>query len=457
MKSIFIPQLVTPYNSEKNVQFKLDQAGRILSRESNISQEDLDSDTLHFSPEVIALPGLVNAHSHGFQRLLRGPTQYRGPSEDSFWTWRRVMYQCLAQLNPDDIYTITKHLYLEMVASGTSHVGEFHYVHHQPDGTPYPDSLAMSKAIIAAAKDAGLRLTLLRTIYLRGDFDAEPQPQQRRFIDPDLKSVRASLDALIKLEDAHCTVGLAPHSVRAVSPDALRELKSGYRDRPFHIHVSEQPRENDGCQQHYGMSPVRLLEESECLDPRTVLVHATHVSTDDISAIAQRGAQVCFCPSTEADLGDGLGPARDYLKAGVSLSLGTDGQTFSSLLEEARRLEMNERLRLQVRNALPMEASQSSGSVCFKAATDGGRMALGEATESLSVGSYFDIFTVRERDPFIAGVAEDDILNAITFSLPSSHIESTWVAGNKVHSRNDTTQLEKSAQELQATRDRLFT
>ena len=173
------------------------------------------------------------------------------------------MYQCLAQLNPDDIYTITKHLYLEMVASGTSHVGEFHYVHHQPDGTPYPDSLAMSKAIIAAAKDAGLRLTLLRTIYLRGDFDAEPQPQQRRFIDPDLKSVRASLDALIKLEDAHCTVGLAPHSVRAVSPDALRELKSGYRDRPFHIHVSEQPRENDGCQQHYGMSPVHLLEESD--------------------------------------------------------------------------------------------------------------------------------------------------------------------------------------------------
>ena len=190
------------------------------------------------------------------------------------------------------------------------------------------------------------------------------------------------------------------------------------------------------------MSPVHLLEESECLDPRTVLVHATHVSTDDISAIAQQGAQVCFCPSTEADLGDGLGPARDYLKAGVSLSLGTDGQTFSSLLEEARRLEMNERLRLQVRNALPMEASQSSGSVCFKAATDGGRMALGEATESLSVGSYFDIFTVRERDPFIAGVAEDDILNAITFSLPSSHIESTWVAGDKVHSRIDTTQLE---------------
>ncbi len=457
MKSIFVPKLVTPYNYEKNVHFRLDQAGRIVSRKSNISQEDLDDDTVHFSPEVIALPGLVNAHSHGFQRLLRGPTQYRGPSEDSFWTWRRVMYQCLAQLSPDDIYTITRHLYLEMAASGTSHVGEFHYVHHQPDGTPYPDSLAMSKAIIAAAKDAGLRLTLLRTIYLRGDFDAEPQPQQRRFIDPDLKSVRTSLDALIELEDAHCTVGLAPHSVRAVPPEALKELKSEYHDRPFHMHVSEQPRENAGCHQHYGMSPVRLLEESECLDPRTVLVHATHVSTDDISVIAQRGAQVCFCPSTEADLGDGLGPARDYLKAGVSLSLGTDGQTFSSLLEEARRLEMHERLRLEVRNALPLEASQSSGSVCFQAATDGGRMALGDPTESLSVGSYFDIFTVRERDPFIAGVAEEDILNAITFSLPSSHIESTWVAGNKVHSRNDTAQLEHSSQELQATRDRLFT
>jgi len=455
MRHILLPNLITPENYERNVLFELDQRGRISSRKCDVDLDALPTETTVLPEASVALAGLVNAHSHAFQRLLRGPTQYRGPNEDSFWTWRKVMYAGLKQLSPEDLYIISKHIYLEMVASGTTHVGEFHYVHHQPNGAPYSDSIRTSKAIIAAAKDAGIKLTLLRTIYMRGDFDAEPEPQQRRFIDKNLNEVHQSLESLFALEEHHISVGLAPHSVRAVSPQDLRELKERYPKRPFHIHTSEQPRENDGCHQYYGMSPVALLEANGCLDPKTVLVHATHVSPADIELIAKRKSQVCFCPSTEADLGDGIGPAREYIQAGVPLSLGTDGQTFSSILEEARRLEMHERLRLQMRNALPLQESKSSGSICLEIATSGGGRALGTAGQPLEVGQPLDFFTIDRNDPFIAGVTDHDLLNAILFSLPSSRILSTYVDGKMVFDHQNSQSLEASGRELQALRSRL--
>ena len=455
MSTIWIPHLLTSDYYERNVVVELDQNGRILSRVSGVDPQTLDDRTHRLPDDSVALPGLVNAHSHAFQRLLRGPTQYRGPAEDSFWTWRNVMYACLKQLSPDDIYTVTKHIYLEMAASGTTHVGEFHYVHHQPDGSPYANPIETSKAVIAAANDVGLKLTLLRTIYMRGDFDAEPLPQQRRFIDSTLDDVYQGLESLFELESENVSIGLAPHSVRAVTPSQLQALKQRYPDRPFHIHTSEQPRENEGCQQHYGMTPVALLEESQCLDSRTVLVHATHVSNDDLARIARHRSQVCFCPSTEADLGDGIGPAREYIQAGIPLSLGTDGQTFSSLLEEARRLEMHDRLRLQMRNTLPQQESVSAGSLCLKAATTGGHNALGKRGDCLEIGQSLDLFTINRSDPYIAGVADKDLLNAIVFSLPSSRIQSTFINGQKVFDSENLSALEDSGKALQTLRETL--
>lgn len=455
MSNHFIPHLITAEKTEKNILIEVDNQGIIQSKRSEVDRNTLDDISHRISDDFIAIPGMVNAHSHAFQRLLRGPTQYRGPQEDSFWTWRKVMYAFLRQLSPDDIYTVTKHIYLEMIASGITHVGEFHYVHHQPDGSPYPDTIQTSRAVIAAAKDAGLRLTLLRTVYMRGDFDAVPEPQQLRFIDSDLIPVFRDIDALLELENNQVSVGVAPHSVRTVSPEALRELKSRYAHLPFHIHVSEQPRENEGCLKHYGVTPISLLEKYNCLDPKTVLVHATHVSEEDIQKVSAHEAQVCFCPSTEADLGDGIGPTREYLKHNVSLSLGTDGQTFSSLLEEARRLEMHERLRLGLRNALAPKASISSGDVCLRIATSGGQLALGKPENCLEIGQPLDFFTVNRNDPYIAGVTEDDLLNALIFSLPSSHIESTIVAGREVFNRHKSNQLEESATKLQDLRAKL--
>ena len=448
METYVLPHLITPSGYTRNVVIRVDAHGTIVAREDNVATEDLPGSVNRVDDHLVALPGLVNAHSHAFQRLLRGPTQYRGPAQDSFWTWRKVMYQSLSKLTPEEMYTIARHLYLEMAASGVTHVGEFHYVHHQSNGAAHDDRLAMSKALMQAASDVGLRMTLLRTVYLRGDFDADPTPQQRRFIDPTLKLVEEDLEALLRYEREGCTVGIAPHSVRAVAPEDLRRLKKKFPTQPFHIHASEQVLENDGCHKHYGMTPIELLESVGCLTPSTVLVHATHVTDTDIQRVAEHGTQVCFCPSTEADLGDGLGPASAYLDHQISLSLGTDGQTMSSILEEARRLEMHERLRLQIRNALSKTEGESAGDICLRIATEGGSKALGSKDAPLTVGRPLDFFTIDRHDPFIAGTVPSDLLNAILFSIPSSHIHSTFVGGQQIASQADTTTLRESGMTL---------
>lgn len=291
----------------------------------------------------VALPGLANCHSHAFHRALRGRTHSGG---GTFWTWRERMYALAGTLDPDTYLALARATYAEMALAGVTSVGEFHYLHHGPGGQPYADPNVMAEALRTAARAAGIRLTLLDTCYLAGGLDATGHRPvdgvQRRFADRDTEKWAERLAAL--REDGSMRVGAAIHSVRAVPRDALPVVREAAGARPLHIHVSEQPAENDTCTSYYGLTPTQLLDATGLLGPRTSAVHATHLTGEDIKLLGGSGTTICLCPTTERDLADGIGPAGTIADAGASLSLGSDQHAVIDLFEEARGLEMHERL-----------------------------------------------------------------------------------------------------------------
>jgi formiminoglutamate deiminase len=293
----------------------------------------------------LVLPGLANAHSHAFHRALRGRTH---DQRGSFWTWRDLMYQVAENLDPDSYFALARAVYAEMALSGITAVGEFHYLHHTPGGTPYADPNAMGEALIAAAADAGIRITLLDTLYLSSSVDGRPLTEpQLRFGDADPE---AWAERVAKLSDPpHATIGSAIHSVRAVP---ARHLTGLIVRGPLHVHVSEQRAENEQTRAVHGCTPTELLDRHGLLRAGTTAVHGTHLTDDDIETLARTGTGVCFCPTTERDLADGIGPARALADAGVPLSLGSDSQAVLDMFEEMRGLEMNDRLASEQRGRL---------------------------------------------------------------------------------------------------------
>jgi formiminoglutamate deiminase len=287
----------------------------------------------------VTLPGFANAHSHAFHRALRGRTH---AGKGTFWTWREGMYALAERLEPDSYYRLARAVYAEMALAGITGVGEFHYLHHSPGGRPYRDPNAMGEALIQAAADAGVRITLLDTLYLAGGFGEPLAPAQRRFGDG---SLEAWLDRVEKLKaPPHAVIGGAVHSVRAVPDEAIAAFACSTEGRPVHVHVSEQRAENEACRAEHGCSPTELLERCGLLGPDLTAVHATHLAGHDIDLLRRSGTTTCFCPTTERDLADGLGPARALAEAGVRLSLGTDSNAVVDMFEEARAVEMHERL-----------------------------------------------------------------------------------------------------------------
>jgi formiminoglutamate deiminase len=280
----------------------------------------------------VVLPGFANAHSHAFHRALRGRTHDRG---GTFWTWRERMYAVASRLDPDAYLTLARAAYAEMALAGVSAVAEFHYLHHAPGGRPYADPHAMDHALRQAANDAGIRLTLLDTCYLAGGFDAPLDAVQQRFADRDADAWAAR---------ASGADGVAVHSVRAVPREALKIVATAAAGRPLHVHLSEQPAENEACTARHGLTPTGLLAAEGVLSPAATAVHATNLTGDDVTLLAATGTGACLCPTTERDLADGIGPARALRDAGVALSLGSDQHAVTDLLEEARALEMHERL-----------------------------------------------------------------------------------------------------------------
>jgi formiminoglutamate deiminase len=291
----------------------------------------------------VVLPGFANCHSHAFHRALRGRTEADG---GTFWSWRTRMYSLASGLDPDRYLALARAVYAEMALAGISAVGEFHYLHHGPDGRPYDDPNAMAEALRQAAAEAGIRLTLLDTCYLAGGLDGDGHlpldDVQRRFSDGDAEAWATRVAALH--EDANTRVGTAIHSVRAVPRDAFETVRHVAPGRPLHLHLSEQLAENDACREHYGVTPTVLLDDAGVLTPATTAVHATHVNSADVQRLVASHATVCLCPTTERDLADGIGPAREFADAGVPLSIGSDQHAVIDMFEEARGMEMHERL-----------------------------------------------------------------------------------------------------------------
>lgn len=356
----------------------------------------------------LVLPGLANAHSHAFHRALRGRTHDAG---GTFWTWRERMYAVASRLDPDSYLALARATYAEMALAGITAVGEFHYLHHGPGGTRYDVPNVMSAALVQAALDAGIRLTLLDTCYLAGGLDATGHlplaPEQRRFSDGDAAGWAARHEALRTLATDRVVIGAAVHSVRAVPAEALRQVADAADEAPLHVHLSEQPAENEACLAAYGVSPTRLLADHGLLGPRTTAIHAIHLDRADIGLLGESGTAVCACPTTEADLADGIGPFPLLAAAGSPLCLGTDQHVSSDILLEAQRLDAHERLRTGERAGLGPDA-------LLRAATENGHRALGQPGGALEVGAPADLVELDIVTPRTAGVAPDQAVQVAT-------------------------------------------
>ncbi|KGN34155.1 N-formimino-L-glutamate deiminase [Knoellia sinensis KCTC 19936] len=368
----------------------------------------------------VVLPGFANAHSHAFHRMLRGRTHADG---GNFWTWRDQMYAVTQRLNPDTYFALARGVFAEMVAAGYTVVGEFHYLHHGPGGQPYDDPNAMGAALIAAAEEAGIRLTLLDTCYLSGGLDASghlPLDEvQERFSDG---SVQNWLERVEALRDSEVVrIGAAAHSVRALPADDLAEFANVLGDRPVHAHVSEQLGENVTTQMVYGRTPVEHLDDAGLLHDGFTAVHATHLTDDDIDLMSRSGSGACFCPTTERDLADGIGPARALADAGVSLSLGSDQHAVIDPFEEIRGVEMHERLVTNERGRFEIGA-------LFEMGTVAGYRSLGWDGGRLVVGALADFVAVRHDSRRTSGVAPGQLI----FGATGADVTDVIVGGKRV-------------------------
>lgn len=380
----------------------------------------------------VAVPGLPNLHSHAFQRAMAGLAEVRGPNCDSFWTWRELMYRFVARLGPDEVEAIAALAFMEMLESGFTRVGEFHYLHHAADGSTFADPAEMAARIAAAADDTGIGLTLLPVFYAHSGFGGAPPTEgQRRFLStPDsyARLLEGSRAAVAGLDDAR--VGVAPHSLRAVTEAELAQItvNSG---GPVHIHIAEQMREVEDCVAWSGARPVQWLLDRFDVDDRWCLVHATHMTADETVRLALSGAVAGLCPVTEANLGDGLFPAPEFLAAGGAFGIGSDSNVRIDAVEELRLLEYGQRLSTCTRNVLAETEGGSTGGALYGRAQAGGAQALGRP-EGLVEGCSADLVVLDETRPELAARSGDAALDAYVFVGGSKLVKDVWRAGRKV-------------------------
>lgn len=406
--------------------------GRIVS----VGSEPGDGEIRRL-PGRVLLPGFVNAHSHAFQRVIRGRTEFRQPGRESddFWSWREQMYAAALALTPEDVEISARMAFLEMALAGITTVGEFHYLHHPAEGGRYEDPDELAKRVAAAAEAVGIHLVLLRVSYARAGHRKEANPRQIRFID---ESAEEGIEAVSRLRNQGMEVGLAPHSVRAVPLDWIRSLASFAEsaNMPLHMHVSEQPREIEECLAEHGRRPIALLHQEGVLGERFTGVHGIHLEESEVAALGTSGAHICACPTTERNLGDGIVPARELRRAGVQLSLGTDSQAEISPLAEMRALEGNLRLRDLQRVALA-EAGEAGGPDALGAnllrmATEGGASSLRQETGKIRAGAWADLVAFDLDDPSICGATPETLLTTIALSAERPAIREVWARGRQI-------------------------
>jgi formimidoylglutamate deiminase len=418
-----------------------DASGRI----TRFSRESVDLAKAGRLRNRAILPGLVNVHSHAFQRVIRGRTEYRsGAERDTFWTWRESMYHAANRLSPEAMYHAARMAFLEMLLSGITMVGEFHYVHHAPGGVPYQDRNLLALQVLRAAVETGPRIGLLRTAYVRAGWGKPADPGQARFLTPrvddfiaDTEALRAAIPRVSR--PGRAWVAVAPHSVRAVPLDYLREVVRYARANrlPVHMHVAEQPGEVEACLGEYGLRPVELLHQHGILDSRFTGIHAIHITAEEAVYLGDAQARVCACPTSERNLGDGAVPADRLMEAGAGICFGSDSNVQIDMLEDARLLEYHLRMNKLERVVLAPGPSQDSlAQRLFRSATETGAASLagpvGSVGGSLEVGREADFFTVDLDDPSVAGAGCAALLNHVVFSLERTAVREVAVGGEFV-------------------------
>lgn len=433
--AIFAEQALLPDGWRSDVRIVISD-GKIATAEANTSP--LPGDERH----SILLSGMPNLHSHAFQRGMAGLAELRGPSADSFWNWREVMYRFALSMTPDQVEAVAAQLYVEMLEAGFSRVGEFHYLHHDRDGRPYANIAEMAERIVAAASETGIGLTLLPVFYAHSSFNgAAPNEGQRRFIN-DVNQfsrlVEKSRESLRALTQA--VVGVAPHSLRAVTPEELENITAMAPEGPIHIHIAEQMKEVEDCLAWSGARPVEWLLANAKVDQRWCLIHATHMTDTETTDMAKSGAVAGLCPITEANLGDGTFAAPLFMQHGGRFGIGSDSNVLIGLPDELRQLEYSQRLAHRARNVLAV-AGGSTGRALFDAALEGGSSALGAGASRITAGASADLVSLDGKHPSLAGKAGDAILDAWIFAN-GTKIDCVWVHGRKLvsdgrHARRD--------------------
>lgn len=384
------------------------------------------------------VPGMVNCHSHAFQRAFAGFSEYRANSQDSFWSWRDIMYCFVAKMSPDDLYRVSRFLYLEMLRAGYTSVAEFHYLHHQPDGTAFTDPAEMSHQVINAADSVGIAITHLPVLYSYAGFGEQTaNPGQARFINTLddywqlVTALKGRYQNLDKVE-----FGVAPHSLRAVSKNQLDELvplaKQLGQQTPLHIHIAEQTAEVDDCAAFYGARPVEWLMDNFELQQNWCLIHATHLSAEEIGRLANTGAVVGVCPTTEANLGDGIFAAEEYLSAGGRIAIGSDSHIAINLADEIRSLEYSQRLKLRQRAVLSSPQQTSVGTHLYTHCAEAGASTVNQKVGSIAIGKRADLVLLDSEQPTLYAKPLEFLLDAAIFACDKLPVKSVMVGGQWV-------------------------
>ncbi|MCY1335636.1 8-oxoguanine deaminase [compost metagenome] len=429
MSAFFAERALLPQGWARNVRFEVCSDGLIEKVLADAGGEGAE----RLQGPVLA--GMPNLHSHAFQRAMAGLAEVAGNPNDSFWTWRELMYRLVGRLSPEQVEIIARQLYIEMLKAGYTSVAEFHYVHHDADGRRYADPAELSLRVSQAAHDAGIGLTLLPVLYSHSGFGGQaPNDGQRRFIH--------STDSYLAMQERlrseiarrpNQRLGLCFHSLRAVTPEQLDAVLAAEQGaRPIHIHIAEQQKEVDDCLAWSGRRPLQWLYEHTAVDERWCLVHATHAEPDEVTAMAASGAVAGLCLTTEANLGDGIFPAVDFLARGGRLGIGSDSHVSVSVVEELRWLEYGQRLRDQRRNRLYRADQPQVGRTLFDAALAGGAQALGQPVGALEVGKRADWLVLDGNDPYLATAEGDALLNRWLFAGGDRQVRDVMVAGKWV-------------------------
>lgn len=457
MTAIFAKSALLPTGWAGNVRLSIDAGGTLAAVEPGATTGDAE----RLAGPV--LPGMPNLHSHAFQRAMAGLTERASPTGDDFWSWREAMYRFLAVLEPEDVRAIAAQLYLDMVKAGYTGVAEFHYLHHGRDGRPYADRGAMSEAVIAAAKEAGIAITLLPALFLSSGFGgAAPTEGQRRFVNG-VEDMMALVSETRRRHggDPGVRIGLAHHSLRAVPPEPLAAATAALRaldaTAPIHIHVAEQAREVEQCLAWSGARPVQWLLDHAPVDATWCLVHATHMDDAETRRVAATGAIAGLCPTTEGNLGDGFFQLLPYLEARGRWGIGSDSHVSLSPIEELRWLEYGQRLRERRRALAPLGQPKSTGLALWQAAVAGGAQALGRRTGVLAPGHRADLLVLDPGAPSLYRRAGDALIDSLVFASETSAVRDVMVGGRWVVRERHHAAEDRISAEFRRTIDKLGT